>query len=107
MEAEISHNHLITNSDFKFSSILCHNSSAETGLSNLVDSRQRAFICEKKYFSGISGSILYKELTRCNFGSIVYQYLQDHSTCFGRFLRPSSGVLNTVVTATGSCHESG
>ena len=37
-------------------------------------------------------SMLYKESTRCNFGSIVYQSLQDHSTCFGRFLRPSSGV---------------
>ena len=24
---------------------------------------------------------------------------------FGRFLRPSSGVLKTVVTATDACHE--
>jgi len=30
-----------------------------------------------------------------------------HSTCFGRFLCPSSGVLETVVTTTGACHESG
>jgi hypothetical protein len=30
--------------------------------------------------------------------------MQDHSTCFGRFLRPSSGVLKTVVAATGACH---
>ena len=26
---------------------------------------------------------------------------------FGRFLRPSSGVLKTVVAATGACHGSG
>ena len=50
-------------------------------------------------------SILYKEPTRCNFGSIVYTSLQDHSTCFGRFLRPSSGVLKTVVATTGACHH--
>jgi len=30
---------------------------------------------------------------------------QDYFTCFGRFLRPSSGVLKTVVAATG--HGSG
>jgi len=35
-------------------------------------------------------SILYKKPTRCNFGSIVYWSLQDYSTCFGRFLRPSA-----------------
>ena len=52
-------------------------------------------------------SILYKEPTRCNFGSIVYYSLQDYSTCFGRFLRPSLGVLTTVVAATGACHGSG
>ena len=52
-------------------------------------------------------SILYKEPTRFNFGSIVYLSLQDYSTCFGRFLRPSSGVLKTVVAATGECHGSG
>ena len=28
-------------------------------------------------------------------------------TCFGRFLRPSSGVLKTVVAATSACHGSG
>ena len=33
--------------------------------------------------------------------------MQDHSTCFGRFLRPSSGGLKTVVAATGECHGSG
>ena len=49
--------------------------------------------------------ILYKEPTRCNFDSIVYWSLQDYSTCFGRFLRPSSGVLKNVVAATG--HGSG
>jgi len=34
----------------------------------------------------------------------LWQYclLVDHSTCFGRFLRPSSGVLKTVVAATGA-----
>ena len=35
----------------------------------------------------------------------IWQYcllvIADHSTCFGRFLRPSSGVLKTVVAATG------
>ena len=30
-----------------------------------------------------------------------------NSTCFGSFLRPSSGVLKTVVSATGACHRSG
>jgi hypothetical protein len=50
--------------------------------------------------------ILYKGPTRCNFGSIVYKSLQDYSTCFGRFLRPSSGVLKTVLAATGACHGS-
>jgi hypothetical protein len=35
----------------------------------------------------------------------VLQSLQDYSTCFGRFLRPSSGVLKTVVAVTG--HGSG
>ena len=29
------------------------------------------------------------------------------TTCFGRFPRPSSGVLKTVVTATVACHGSG
>ena len=38
---------------------------------------------------------------------IAYLGLQDHSTCFGRFLRPSSGVLKTVVAATGACHRTG
>jgi len=52
-------------------------------------------------------SILYREPTRCNFGSIVYQSLQNYSTCFGRSLRPSSGVLKTVEAATGACHGSG
>ena len=46
---------------------------------------------------------LYKEPIRCNFGSIVYKSLQNYSTCFGRFLRPSSGVLKTVEAATGAC----
>jgi hypothetical protein len=48
-------------------------------------------------------SILYKEPTRCDFGNMVYWSLQNYSTCFGRFLRPSSGVLSTVVAATGAC----
>ena len=48
--------------------------------------------------------ILYKEPTRCNFGNIVYWSLQDYSTCLGRFLRQSSGVLKSVVAATGACH---
>jgi hypothetical protein len=51
--------------------------------------------------------VLYKEPTRCNFGSIFYWSLQDYSTCFGRFLHPSAGVLKTVVAATGVCHGSG
>jgi hypothetical protein len=29
------------------------------------------------------------------------------TTCFGCFLRPSPGVLKTVVAATGACHGSG
>jgi hypothetical protein len=29
------------------------------------------------------------------------------TTCFGCFLHPSSGVLKTVVAATGACHGSG
>jgi hypothetical protein len=37
----------------------------------------------------------------------VYWSLQDYSTCFGRFLRPSSGILKTVLAATGACHGSG
>ena len=51
--------------------------------------------------------VLYKEPTRCSFGSIVYYSLQNYSTCFGPFLCPSSGVLKTVVAATGACHGSG
>jgi len=30
-----------------------------------------------------------------------------NSTCFGRSPRPSSGVLQTVVAATGVCHRFG
>jgi len=30
----------------------------------------------------------------------LWQYLQDYSTCFGRFLPPSSGVLKTEVAAS-------
>jgi len=30
-----------------------------------------------------------------------------NSTCFGRSLRPSSGVLQTLVAATGVCHGCG
>jgi len=30
-----------------------------------------------------------------------------NTTCFGRFLRPSSGVPKTVLTASGACHDSG
>ena len=48
MEVEINNNHLFIKSAFKCSSLQRHNSSAETGLSNLVDSTQTAFICEKK-----------------------------------------------------------
>jgi hypothetical protein len=51
--------------------------------------------------------ILYKEPARCNFGSTVYRSLQNYSTCFGRFLRPSSGVLKTVEAVTGACRGSG
>jgi len=29
---------------------------------------------------------------------------RNYSTCFGRYLHPSSGVLGTVVAATGACH---
>jgi hypothetical protein len=29
--------------------------------------------------------------------------LLDCSTCFGRFVRPSSGVLKTVLVVTGAC----
>ena len=29
-----------------------------------------------------------------------------YSTCFGRFLCPSPGVLKTVIAATGACHGS-
>ena len=40
----------------------------------------------------------------------LWQYylliLQEYSTGFGRFLRPSSGVLKTVEAATGACHGS-
>ena len=50
------------------------------------------YVCVPMYHN----SILYKEPARCNFGSIVYQSLQNYSTCFGRFLCPSSGVLTTV-----------
>ena len=28
----------------------------------------------------------------------------NYSTCFGRFLRPSSGVLKILVAAAGACH---
>ena len=34
-------------------------------------------------------------------------HCEEYSICFGRFLRPSSGVLKTVVAATGACHGSG
>jgi len=30
-----------------------------------------------------------------------------NTTCFGRFLRPSSGVPKTVVRASGACHDLG
>ena len=121
-----------------------------------VDSRFKEHVKEERYLffyvwvSVHHKSILYKEPTRCNFGSIarsLYMFrtlsasiirstkscsnshwcmswvgimyiqqgrprsvvccTQDHSTRFGRFLRPSSGVLKAVVTATGACHGSG
>jgi hypothetical protein len=50
-------------------------------------------------------SVLYKEPTRCNFSSIVISHCKI--TRFGRFLRPSSGVLKSVVAATGACYGSG
>ena len=36
----------------------------------------------------------------------LFSFLFDfyNSTCFGRSLRPSSGVLQTVLAATGVCH---
>ena len=34
--------------------------------------------------------------------SLYFILLQDHSTCFGCRLHPSSGVRKTVVTATGT-----
>ena len=37
----------------------------------------------------------------------VYWQLQNCSTCFGRFLRPSSGALGTIVAACGVLHEKG
>ena len=38
---------------------------------------------------------------------LFISHCKNYSTYFGRFLRPSSGVLKTVVTATGACHGSG
>ena len=32
---------------------------------------------------------------------------RNYCTCFGRYLRPSSGKIGTVVAATGACHGSG
>jgi len=37
----------------------------------------------------------------------LWQHCLLVTTCFGRPLRPSSGVLKTVLTATGSCHGFG
>jgi len=53
-------------------------------------------------------NIMYKEPTRCNFGQYSF-LLTTASTLymFGRFLRPSSGVLKTVVAAIVACHWSG
>jgi len=59
------------------------------------------------FFINIRFSILYKEPTRCNFGSIDYQSLQDYSTCFGRFLRPSSRALKTVVATSAVATDLG
>ena len=67
---------------------------------------QRIYYLFYVWVSVHHNSILYKEPTRCNFGSIVYWSLQNHSTCFGRFLLPSSGVLTTAEAATGACHGS-
>ena len=39
--------------------------------------------------------------------SFIYYLLQDHSTCFGCSLHPSSGVNKTVVTTAGTSHVSG
>jgi hypothetical protein len=33
--------------------------------------------------------------------------LQNHSTCFGRASRPSSGVQITVTAASGTVHSNG
>jgi len=38
--------------------------------------------------------------------SLYFILLQDHSTCFGYLSHPSSGVHETVVTATGTSHIS-
>ena len=37
---------------------------------------------------------------------LFISHCKNYSTCFGRFLLPSSGVLKTVVAATGACHGS-
>jgi len=39
--------------------------------------------------------------------SSLFVVLQNHSTCFGRSLHPSSGVHKTVVTTTGTSHVRG
>ena len=75
--------------------------------SSIVNCTSQRDVAHKDSVTRVKKSILYKEPTRCNFGNVVYYSLQDYSTYFGRFLRPSSGVLKTVVAATGACHGSG
>ena len=56
---------------------------------------------------GHTKAIIYKEPTRCNFRQ--YSFLLTIASTlymfFRRFLRPSSGVLKTVVAATGACQD--
>jgi len=38
--------------------------------------------------------------TRCT----IFEFIECHFTCFGPSFRPSSGVRETVHTASGICH---
>jgi hypothetical protein len=52
----------------------------------------------------VTQNIYYNIQQDATMSSQYFILLQYHSTCFGRSLHPSSGVQETVVTATGIGH---
>jgi len=68
-------------------------------------SRSESFIADFMFMVPCIINLYYSKATRCNCLRLFYFILlQDYSTCFEFRPHPSSGVHQTVTTASGTGH---